>query len=159
MVVVRPAGRAMRVVALTTAPLAFFLWGGKTMAKSTTRPTTTKTTSQPMPGLPTLALSIRQPWAELIMRGTKTIEERSKPTRVRGRIFIYASLGRYRRADEVEWAKEFDIDIDGLPRGLIVGTVELFACDGQEWRLRLPERLPVPIAPLRHPCPVFFRPF
>ena len=110
-------------------------------------------------GLPRLALSVRQPWAELIIRGIKTVEERSQPTRVRGRIFIYASLGRYRKAEEAEWAEEFSIDIDALPCGLIVGTVEVFDSYGDEWQLRLPERLPVPIAPLRHPCPVFFRPF
>lgn len=112
-----------------------------------------------MPGLPTLALSIRQPWAELIMHGTKTIEERSRPTRVRGRVCIYASLGRYRRAEEAGWADELKIDINALPRGVIIGTVEIFDCDGCEWCLRLAERLPVPVAPGRHPCPVFFRPF
>jgi len=38
------------------------------------------------------ALSIRQPWAELIMRGNKKIEYRSKPTKVRERVYIYASF-------------------------------------------------------------------
>jgi hypothetical protein len=38
------------------------------------------------------ALSIRQPWAELILRGVKTIEYRSRPTRIVGeRFFLYAS--------------------------------------------------------------------
>ena len=40
------------------------------------------------------ALSIRQPWAELILRGHKRIEYRSRPTRVIGeRFWIYASKG------------------------------------------------------------------
>src|SRR5688572_21152433 len=40
------------------------------------------------------ALSIRQPWAELILRGIKTIEYRSRPTRIVGeRFWIYASKG------------------------------------------------------------------
>lgn len=39
-----------------------------------------------------LALSIRQPYAELILRGVKTVEYRSRPTRVIGRRFaIYAA--------------------------------------------------------------------
>ena len=39
------------------------------------------------------ALSIRQPWAELILRGVKTVEYRSRPTRVIGeRFHIYAPL-------------------------------------------------------------------
>jgi hypothetical protein len=37
------------------------------------------------------AISIRQPWAELILRGVKTIECRSRPTRVRGQLWIYAT--------------------------------------------------------------------
>lgn len=38
------------------------------------------------------ALSIRQPYAELILRGIKTAEYRSRPTKIIGqRFFIYAS--------------------------------------------------------------------
>ena len=40
------------------------------------------------------ALSIRQPWAELILRGLKTVEYRSRPTRIIGEEFyIYAAKG------------------------------------------------------------------
>ncbi len=43
------------------------------------------------------ALSIRQPYAELILRGIKTIEYRSRPTRIIGeRFWIYASKGKGR---------------------------------------------------------------
>src|SRR5205809_702044 len=38
------------------------------------------------------ALSIRQPHAERILRGTKTAEYRSRPTGIRERVYIYASL-------------------------------------------------------------------
>jgi hypothetical protein len=42
-----------------------------------------------------LALSIRQPFAEMILRGIKTVEYRSRPTRLIGRRFyIYASKGQ-----------------------------------------------------------------
>jgi len=40
------------------------------------------------------ALSIRQPYAELILRGIKTVEYRSRSTRIIGeRFHIYASKG------------------------------------------------------------------
>lgn len=42
-----------------------------------------------------LALSIRQPFAELILRGIKTIEYRSRPTRIIGqRFYIYAARSK-----------------------------------------------------------------
>ena len=42
------------------------------------------------------ALSIRQPYAELILRGTKTIEYRSRPTHIIGeRFYIYASKRKW----------------------------------------------------------------
>ena len=41
------------------------------------------------------ALSIRQPYAELILRGIKTVELRSRSTRIVGeRFYIYASKGK-----------------------------------------------------------------
>lgn len=40
----------------------------------------------------TRALSIRQPYVEQIMRGTKRIEYRTMLTRIRDRVLIYASL-------------------------------------------------------------------
>lgn len=44
------------------------------------------------------ALSVRQPFAEQIMCGTKKIEYRSMPTKLRGRVYIYAAKhpGTYR---------------------------------------------------------------
>jgi hypothetical protein len=38
------------------------------------------------------ALSVRQPWAHAILHLGKDVENRSKPTRVRERILIQASL-------------------------------------------------------------------
>ena len=39
-----------------------------------------------------IALSIRQPWAELIVRGVKDIENRTWRTHYRGPVLIHASL-------------------------------------------------------------------
>ncbi len=38
------------------------------------------------------ALSIRQPWAWLITRGFKEIENRGWPTKFRGRIYVHAGM-------------------------------------------------------------------
>lgn len=111
---------------------------------------------------PTRALSIRQPHAEAIMRGVKKIEYRSGLTRIRGRIYIYASLGRYSADDEAEMMADYqirDVSCDDLSRGVLIGTVELFDCDGGNWHVRKPERAKTLRKPKNHPQPVWFKPF
>jgi hypothetical protein len=117
---------------------------------------------QPTPDTSLRALSVRQPHAEAIMRGTKTIEYRSQSTNVRGRILIYASQGRYAPEDETEMMAEYrikDVSCEELPRGVIVGSVELHACDGGEWHLRKPERAKKLVRPTARPNPIWFYPF
>ena len=108
------------------------------------------------------AISIRQPFAELVLRGDKPIEYRSKVTHVRGRVYVYASLGRKRVED---W-EEVGIKPYSLPTGVIVGTVEVVDCtpsdtyDGEyDWHLARPERLDTLVAPKEHPQPIWFYPF
>ena len=110
------------------------------------------------------ALSVRQPWAELIMLGDKEIEYRNYPTDVRGVVYIYAGATRYPAEEEQEIQSEFGMDLDSLPRGVIVGTVEVYDCQqgaegGYEWLLRSPSRLPKPLKPKRKPEPSWFFPF
>lgn len=108
------------------------------------------------------ALSIRQPHAEAILRGIKKIEYRSKATKIRGRIYIYASLGRYAEDDEAKMMKNYgikDVSCDELPRGVLIGTVELYDCDAGNWKLKDPERLDAQLKPEKHPQPVWFNPF
>ena len=112
--------------------------------------------------VPVRALSIRQPHAEAIMRGVKKTEFRSAATKIRGRILIYASLGRYSAADETRMMKEYgirDVACDDLPRGVIIGSVELFDCDGGNWHVRKPERAEKLLKPKNHAQPVWFYPF
>jgi len=108
------------------------------------------------------ALSIRQPWAELIVRGEKTVEYRSHPTKRRGRVYIYASLGSA-DLDDAEITRLLGSPLVHVPRGMIVGTVEIVDCvgsDGEyEWRLANPVRLDPPLAPREQPQPVWFHPF
>jgi hypothetical protein len=65
------------------------------------------------------ALSVRQPWADCIAEGEKTIEVRSWQTKHRGVIAIHAS-------------SRPDTDIgeytEGLPLGVVVCTVEIIDC-------------------------------
>jgi len=105
------------------------------------------------------ALSIRQPFAEQIMRGIKRFEYRSMPTNIRERVYVYASLtpgpdAEYRR---------LRVDSDQLPTGVLIGTVEITNCSGKrgdfKWHLERPRRLSRPKRPSRHPQPVWFNPF
>jgi hypothetical protein len=81
------------------------------------------------------ALSIKQPWAQLIIIGAKDVENRSRPTSFRGRFAVHVSL---KRADFEE------VDIEAIPHhlrepvkrawernasaGCVIGTVELADC-------------------------------
>ena len=76
-----------------------------------------------------MALSIRQPWAWLILHAGKDIENRDWPTRFRGRFLIHASKGmtreEYELAEDPLWHKggpTIDLPEFGLlDRGGIVG--------------------------------------
>jgi hypothetical protein len=108
------------------------------------------------------ALSVRQPPAEAIMRGVKKDEYRSGPTKVRGRVYVYASQRRLSAADEAKWMGDYrikDVSCDDLPRGVLVGTVELHDCDGGRWRLRKPERAKRLLKLKKRPQPAWFYPF
>ena len=78
-----------------------------------------------------IALSIRQPWAWLIVNGHKDIENRSWPTKVRGTVLVHAG----KRIDHEDYDECVDICIDigaELPDkfdlGGIVGSVEIVDC-------------------------------
>ncbi len=63
------------------------------------------------------------------MRGIKETEFRSVATKIRGRILIYAGLGRYSDEDESEMMDEYgitDVACDDLPRGVALGVVAVF---------------------------------
>lgn len=81
------------------------------------------------------ALSIRQPWAWLIVNGHKDIENRSWPTRYRGQVLVHASKGMTRAEydDVVEFIENDLLNVqlpprETLERGGIVGQVTIFNC-------------------------------
>jgi hypothetical protein len=105
------------------------------------------------------ALSIRQPYAEQILRGTKKVEYRGRPTSIRERVYIYASM----TPDDSEDWEAMNLQPGDLPTGVLVGTVEISDCIGEpgdyEWHLVNPERLKRNLKPNKHPQPAWFYPF
>jgi hypothetical protein len=95
------------------------------------------------------ALSIRQPWAKLILKAGKSIENRDWPAKFRGRILVHAAKGmtRAEHEDAIAFAveairadprnagatstrtlRELGFAFDDLERGGIVGSVEIVDC-------------------------------
>lgn len=96
------------------------------------------------------ALTVKHPWAWAIIRGLKTVENRSRPTKHRGQLFIHAGKG---------WAEEGVKALDALrtpmgfqeyplqhvwevparaTAGMVIGTVDVIDChhadECSEWR-------------------------
>jgi hypothetical protein len=90
----------------------------------------------------TLALSIRQPWASLIILAWKDIENRTWPTYERRPILIHAAKTMTKREynEAIDFAASIDrertmrllasgvLAFDNLPRGGIIGSVKLVDC-------------------------------
>ena len=109
----------------------------------------------------TRAISIRQPYVEQILRGVKVREYRSVPTNIRERVFLYAS-------QKPAYWFDYDLlgfELDELPRGVVVGTVEIVGCEWHSkansyaYLLANPKRLRQPRKPVNQPQPIWFRPF
>lgn len=69
---------------------------------------------------PIRALTIRQPWAELILRGRKPFEVRSWPTKYRGPLAIHAGS----KVDAAD-ARQLGLNPEKLTTGSFVGFAEL----------------------------------
>ena len=125
-----------------------------------------------------LALGIRQPWAELILRGRKTLEIRSRSTDVRGPIYVYAAKTLSDVPEAAERCVEEGFGIESPPRGRIVGSVSIVGCRRATpadaaascvparllagkfaWELADAVRLPEPVKPRFLPYGVWFYPF
>jgi len=119
------------------------------------------TTGTPQDASVHRAISIRQPYVELILRGEKVEEYRSMPTNIRERVYLYASL----REEEDEEAWEDTGLVRGtLPLGLIVGSVEIVYCRWVNeygcyaYELRDPRRLDRFLKAKNQPQPKFWIP-
>lgn len=104
------------------------------------------------------ALSIKQPFADEILRRLKTIEYRRVSTRIlHQRFYIYASMKPKEGRED---------DAEGLPRGMLVGTAVIARCDPPkrkggkyQWHLTKVQRLKRLVRPKRKPQPIWFNPF
>lgn len=118
-----------------------------------------------------IALGVRQPWVELILRGVKTVEVRSQNTRVRGTIYLYASKKTSNLPAAGVAAARHGLDVEALPCGLLVGSVELCGTRLASSRDAIASCLPAALLAgefaweLRNPCrferplPVRFLPY
>jgi hypothetical protein len=87
------------------------------------------------------ALSIRQPWAWLIVNGYKDIENRTWTTRMRGEILVHASAGmtraEYEDVEDTLTLSQFSGQKiilparEALERGGIVGRTTITGCVNQ----------------------------
>ena len=104
------------------------------------------------------AINIRQPYAELILSGRKTIEYQSRPINIRGRVYIYARLTP---GDDEAFVKA-GVSRGELPTGVIVGSIEITDCTEDDgvylWHLTKPERLKNPLKPKNEPQSGIWRP-
>lgn len=64
------------------------------------------------------ALSLKQPWAELVVSGKKTIEIRKWNTKHRGEFLVHASLNTNKQAEK-------EHGFQNLPTGCIIGKAVL----------------------------------
>lgn len=113
----------------------------------------------------------------MILRGKKKIEVRSRPTKIRGPLCLYASAGRATSDDHC--LRNVGCTWEELDRGVIVGIIELTDCrelrktDARAagfsiissasglhaWLVKPVKRFAKPIAPKNHAQPSFFFPF
>jgi hypothetical protein len=71
-------------------------------------------------------LSIRQPWAWLILTGHKSIENRTWNTHYRGPLYIHAGINMHDRPiEDIERQFKIKIDRNAMPMGAIIGRVDL----------------------------------
>jgi len=73
-------------------------------------------------------ISLLQPWATLMVIGAKKVETRSWNTRYRGPLLIHASKGLSAECRQLCKQDPFSLfinDVDDLPRGAIIGMVNL----------------------------------
>lgn len=89
------------------------------------------------------ALSLIQPYATLIILGIKWKETRSWPTKHRGALAVHASAGKPAWARQVCETDPYikaalakhHLTFDTLPRGVVLGTVQVDGCDAIDKQL------------------------
>jgi len=81
-------------------------------------------------------ITIKQPWASLIVEGIKDVENRTWPTKFRGRVLVHAgaTLVKFNALVDILTYPQFDIlkgnvsPFIGNYLGAIIGSVEIVDC-------------------------------
>ena len=76
--------------------------------------------------LVTKCFTVRQPWAHLIMSGQKDVENRAQRTKYQGRVAVRVSSTM--DASDQANVRKYKLNPEKLPRGVVIGTVELYDC-------------------------------
>ena len=177
-----PIGRLLqgprRLSAETIARLEAVLTDSQTSRRSVLHPAASDVNCDEPLDRDRIALGVRYPWAELILRGIKTIEVRTLPTRVRGPIYLYSSQTIADTPVAQRLSEQHQIHGEALPQGRLIGSVEIIDCrpGGPQdaagaclpasalagkfaWELAHPRRLSEPVRPRFLPYGVWFYPF
>lgn len=107
------------------------------------------------------AISIRQPWAEKILRKCKKYEYRKTACRILNeRVYIYAAP-KVEKKERDEFAN-MGMKPRDLPTRVLVGTIEFESCTGSsknyKWKIKNPQRLKRNRKPKGKPQPIWFYP-
>lgn len=76
-------------------------------------------------------ITIKQPWATLLVKGIKLDETRSWSTTVRGDILIHAANSWDKAGNDLYWKVKTKYNLpdpDDLPFGQIIGKIEIVDC-------------------------------
>lgn len=106
---------------------------------------------------PIKVLTVKQPYADAIINGLKLVENRSRTTNYRGRLFIHSSKSKPTQTD-LRYCRQRDFyyDEERSYLGFIIGSVELVNVvinedlpwaipSNYQWILENPRKLKVPI--------------
>ncbi len=100
------------------------------------------------PVQPWVALSIRQPWAALLLAGVKTLEVRTWSTLRRGPVLIHAGRVPDLRSEAWDWVTTPELRLAAEARGGIVGWGNLIDCityrDAARFAADVPRHLNAP---------------
>ena len=97
-------------------------------------------------------ISIQQPYAELILRGAKRVENRTRPgpwRDYRGLLLLHAGKSRERLAVSPDGLREevYDLPLHGMGFGAVVGRCELVDCFAVTYR-QSPSGVRRPVVPI-----------
>lgn len=98
---------------------------------------------------------------EQILRGTKRFEYRVTNTRIRERVYLYASAKPF---DDPDLWRKMKAQPGDFPTGVVVGSIEITDSQWDDenecyaYPLTNPRRLPKHLRPTNQPQPVIWRP-